>query len=241
MKNKVLSIVLSIIIAIVGICITVSGFSSGNRELVSVSGLTMEELDGTQDYEIPEAYLLDSYASYEENGDITSYYMAVGFYDADDYLCVVSMEVEKDDPCYDVIMDYLNDDSMYMGDLVLPLYASSTTFTQTSELGQYFGEFAQELSSNGVIAEPLWIQLDYMGETKAAYEDALSQSSTKTILLGIVFILLAVIFFVFSRIRAKKSASATQAQPNGYPRYCPNCGAPISPDDAFCSDCGAAL
>lgn len=248
MKNRVISIILAVIIGLCGIGALISGIFGASKELVSVTTLYGDELDGSADYEIQEAYILDSYATYDENDIPKTWYLVVGLFDTEDSLYVVSMELEKGDDIYDTVMDYLNDDTMYVGDLVLPVYATATTFARNSDLGEFFEEYVQDLNNNDIYCAPNWLQLDYMGGTLADYESNSSKSSTGTIIMGVVFLILAVLFPVLVNRKSKKAATrhADASQTTFAPKtqqgnFCPNCGARIPVGSNFCDCCGERL
>lgn len=243
MKNKVISIILAVILGLCGIGALISGIFASNKELVSVTTLYGDELDGSADYEIQEAYIIDSYATYDENDVPKTWYLLVGFFDAEDSLYVVSMELEKDDDIYDTVMNYLDDDDMYIGDLVLPVYATAVTFASDSDLGQYFGSYLVNLNNHDFACTANFLQLDYMGGTMEAYEANSSKDSTGTIIMGVVFLILAVLFPVVVSKKNKRLAHTTEDfdYEEKADTFCPNCGARVPVSAKYCDCCGERL
>lgn len=266
MKSKTVVYIFVAIIAIFGIVLMATGSSSSDTELVNVESISASQMDNTYDYEITEAYIFDSYAQYEENGTPKTYYMAVVFYDATGTLCMTSMELEKGDDIYQEVMDYLDDDSMYVGDLVLPLYCSASSFSSSSEVGGYFSEYATEIALYGYETQQVWLQLDYMGSTLTEYQDEAASSSNGSVVMGVIFLVFAGILLVLSIVSGKKAKARAAAQQTAYqtvpaqptcqmpPQYptqpqaparptgvCPTCGEKVKSGSAFCGNCGTRL
>lgn len=262
MKNKIASIILVIALVIGGVGMIASGIGSSGTELKDVTTLTAYSMDDSFDYEIKEAYIFDNYATYEEDNEPQTYYLAVSFFDTNGKLCLTSMEMEKGDDLYDEVMDYLADDTMYMGDLILPVYASANSLSSSSEVGQYFQKFATDFEKHSLFPELLWLQLDYKGSTMEDYEDQTGFESIGSFVMGAVFLLLSVVVTLLS-IRASRKASTPTDTPNapqdtftpehsqyhgpsqfrdGQPTvFCPACGQAVNPGTAFCGSCGAKL
>lgn len=212
MKNKIVSIIVAIIFLIAGVVMIAGGVSGSDTELKDVSTLTASSMDNSFDYEIQEAFIFDNYATYEENNVPETYYLAVAFYDMNDNLCMASMSMEKGDDIYDDVMDYLNDDTMYVGDLILPVYASASSFSSTSDVGEYYQEYANEIALYDYNPQLLWLQLDYMGGTLTDYEDQAKSDSNASTIGGVVMLVLAVVFILLAVRNAKKQKEAEAAR-----------------------------
>lgn len=256
MKRKIFPCIMAVIIAIIGIGMIGSSIDDSDTTLMSVESISASQMTGDYDYEFTEAYIFDSYAQYEENDVIKTYYMSVVFYDASGDLCITSMTLEKGDAIYQDVLDYLNDDTLYVGDLVMPLYCTASSFNLDSEVGGYFSEYADELESYGYNTQVVPLQLDYMGSTLTEYEEAVASSRSGSIIMGVCLLLFAAALMIASVVSAKKAktrANAKQTVP-AQPVYqappqvpvrpagvCPTCGEKVKSGAAFCGNCGTKL
>lgn len=260
MKNKIIGIVLAVIFAVMGIGILASGSDSSSAELLNVTEITSSQITSDNNYVIEEAMILDCYATMETNGSTSEWYLLIGFYDSTDTLCLTSLEMTKTDAIYQEVIDYLENDALGYGDLVLPVYASALNLTQSSEIGGYFQEYLNNMAATGITGSNLWLKLDYMGATMAEYEDQLSSDSTGSIIMGIFFLIFAVVILILSfkmKKSAKKAHTAGAAQniyqaPPAQPQQpvyqapqngtvCPTCGNVVAAGTAFCGKCGTKL
>ncbi len=220
MKKKIILCILAVILLIIGICTLVSGIFGGETALEDVSTLTSSEMDGSADYKFSEAIVFDRYATYEENNIPETYYLAIGFYDANDNLCIASLAMDKNDDIYDEVMDYLNDDSMYLGDLVLPMYCTADTFSDNTEVGEYFEEYHEEIASNGISGELLWLQMNYQGATLTEYEESSSVNAVMGLIMGGGFLVLGIALLLLAILKKKPQPAPASAyaapQASGY-------------------------
>lgn len=212
MKRKLPGIIIASLLALFGIFMIVFALMGG-KDLLPITDFTADDLGDEYDYFIEEAFILDHYASYELNGNDVAYYIAVGFYDEADTLCLVSMELEKEDKIYQKIADYLEDDSMYLGDLALTMYVSSTRFDADSDLGVLLGQYSQELEGIDIENHPLWLQLDYMGSNRAEYDDAASAGRMSKLILAACFMVMAVLVLVLTLFAKKKTPTVSSPEP----------------------------
>lgn len=256
MKNRIVSIIVAVMFLIAGVVMIAGGVSGSDAELKDVTTLSASSMDDSFDYEIQEAYIFDNYATYEENGKPETYYLAVCFYDANDNLCMASLAMDPSDDIYDVVMDYLNDDTMYVGDLMLPVYASAGSFSSTSDVGEYFQEYANEIALYDYNPQVLWLQLHYMGGTLTDYEESAKSDSNASTIGGVVMLVLAVVFILLSTRAAKKQKEAEAARAAARAAYAaqqpvftaapqpqtsfksPTYQAPAPEATAFCPTCG---
>ncbi len=90
-------------------------------------------------------YIADIYAYETDDSGGTVSGSFVGYYYNDsDELCALSLRLDADDDIYGQAMDYINDDSMYVGDLSVPVYG--VVYEMDGESLRFYGESVDQLS-----------------------------------------------------------------------------------------------
>ncbi len=185
-KDKVYSSpVFLIIIGVLAALLSIpflSGASDWPAEAVPADSLNYLDLKSGTAVCIEDAVLLDRYGYTTKDGKTTSSQCAVAFEMADGEWVITSLEVPHSSDLYQVMLDYLNDETQQIGDCRFPMCAevASLSIEFKNYLYEYVTEVFGQLNEYHVISRKLTMRAD----TAENYAAAAKKTARNNRLIG---------------------------------------------------------
>ena len=204
------------IVGLVFIVVAILTKNSGS-EVTDISGLSHTALSTGKNYYISELVLVDEYAHTWEKteSNIVKRHYLVYFYDNSDNLCYASLTVSTDSDLYKTCNDYINDDSLMVGDVILSGCFSSSSFS--SEVDGLSTEYAlaqKEYYNNGLPGTKTSLNLTYKAKDKTEFSVQNKTVSTVFLCVSILFIILGAVIVVLSLSKRSKIKEEIQNAQN---------------------------
>ncbi len=193
----------------------ISGSDDWPAEVTDVKTLDVFELKSGMAVYIEDAVLMDRYAHTTENGRTKSTQCALGFAMKDGKKAIASLQVPSSGKVYQLMTDYLNDESQQIGDCHLTMYATvSSLGTQFMDyLNEYVTKVFGQLSEYRVVTKTLTMR----AETAEEYAAARAREARNNRLMGAGLLALSLLLIGLGvnngvKRRAAKRAAAEQAE-----------------------------
>lgn len=195
----------------------------------------LNEVDTDKNYYFEELWVVDLYASRENDDD--EMYVYVAYVDEDGKTYLASFTPDKDDALLKKINAYLEDDSLYVGDLSISAAVSVTTVTQKGDdLKGFYDEnlpiVKQMFRSNGMKVEDTDLHFTYEGSDPEDYEARQRSEANGLLIGGIVFALIGLAMMIFLPRMMKKKWAKMEAAAQAAQREYMEMNTPSAPTEA---------
>lgn len=219
-KGGIAAIVIGVIISLAGALFVFAGIFSGSSHLTEYTGAISS--DPYDIYDLGSVLVVDKYGYIEGGSDLDEDYYIIGFTtQGSEDMYIGSLLVDETADIYEMLDDYSEDDSMYIGDLYIDLCASADT---TAELDRDIYRFYKETAEDYKDILPEFtdsgISFTYYCRGAQAFPSALKEEkSFNGIMTAICAVFLAAGIAVFAAgvsktLKANKAAQT--AQPGVY-------------------------
>lgn len=163
--------------------------------LEAASDLSADAFTPGGSYDLGEVSVLDSYAYASTYDDISTNYYAVLFGGANDTPYLISVAVSTSDDIYQSLWDFSTDESMMMGDYTVNICGIAQEFDDNT-LRQYYEEFQDALSSEGIEVTAIPLELIYKGQDADAFQKSVDCDWTHAIVTTVIIELVGIVFLV---------------------------------------------
>lgn len=206
-RNPVILLILGILIGGIGLVALVMSLVATPSSAVDITTVSPSQLSGSKDYYIEQLLVVGGYAT--ETFSNTMYYVAA-YVDANDEPIILSLSAKENSEKYDELLDYNEDYSTVLGDMVLSGYFSCSKLSSTNDsLIEYFHDTEDDYGLEDL--EIVDMNLTYIGETAEEYASHVKTEKLTGAAMGGVFALLGVVL-MFLYLNQKKKAQAIWAQ-----------------------------
>ncbi len=215
---------LSIVMILVGIIILTSAETPTTGDPIDLATIAYEDVEKNNIYYAKELVVMDSFATMDD--DVL--YMLVAYMDNNEEIVVANMPVSESSDLWDDVNDYLNDDSLFIGDYVIECYVKTeTNFDVQNKLVDMFNESVNDLSV--MLGESLrkadW-RLNYVCDKNGDPYATAEASNTIGKVMGVLCILGALAWLYFGALRKPKASPAAHQQSVYTAPQQPSYGAP---------------
>ena len=203
-RNGIFNIIIGVLLLAMGVVFVAAAFDQP-FDAIDVTTLASGDLRAGGGYAIEDAVILDQYGYTEKDGKVNSYECAVAFGMANDEWVIASLNVPMNSVLFDSVFAYLNDDTQYIGDLRMPMYATASTLD--SEFKDFLDSYITDVfGEDNAEYTPAYIELKYRAGDEAAYKAALESDRNGMTAVGLVMALLGAVLIglsVSKRLRVR--------------------------------------
>ena len=182
--------------------------------LEKASHLTADEFTAGGSYDLGETIVLDTYAYASTYDDISTNYYAILFGGANDEPYLISLAVSTSDDIYQKLWDFATDETQLMGDISVNVCGITQEF-EDDTLRQYYEEFQDSLSNEGIEVTAIPLEIIYKGQDAAAFEDSTSNEWNTAIIttaitevVGLIILVIGILLSRRGKHKGKKKEPA---------------------------------
>ncbi len=202
--KKVLAIIAALAFILVGAIFLNSEVVDTSEDPGNLAELSCSELEENHIYYIEELCVLDAFATLED--DVL--YLMVLYTDADDRQVVANMPVNPGAEIWDDVNDYLDDDSMGYGDMVLDCYVKAEEDINVQDkLHGYFSEYMNRVRSE--LKMPLSrteLRFEYVCDADGDPYEAANGANIVVKVMGVVSIAIGGLYLLSQFLRKRKKS-----------------------------------
>lgn len=234
-KGKIIfGIVMTGLFLFVGLMLVIGGISG--PAVTSVKGIetvAYTELNTETAYEFKDVYVISKYATWTRTSDGKTteldYYL-LQFTDADGAYCFASLEVSPLSRLGKTCSDYMEDDTMLIGDLKLDegVFTCEDLWDQPDEVVSYYNESYDEYSGT-LRGQSIGKHFVYKAVDADTFMKDQTASNTGLLIVGIVFVVgcsVGLFFLIRGLKKIKKAQAEYEAQVAAYQAAMYNGGYP---------------
>lgn len=182
--------------------------------LEKASHLTADEFTTGGSYDLGETIVLDTYAYASTYDDISTNYYAILFGGANDEPYLISLAVSTSDDIYQKLWDFATDETQLMGDISVNVCGITQEF-EDDTLRQYYEEFQDRLSNEGIEVTAIPLEIIYKGQDAAAFEDSTGSEWNTAIIttaitevVGLIILVIGILLSRRGKHKGKKKEPA---------------------------------
>lgn len=202
--------IMAIMVAFYGVILLSSPETDTSGDPEDLAEISFEDIENNQIYYIDELIVADTHSILEDSD--VKYYLVM-FYDQDDNLVAANMPVNASCEIWEDLEDYLEDDSMHIGDMVISCYVK--TGTDQTKTRDFFQSRVWDLElEGGFDIETVSFKFDYVCDEDGDPYETAEGVNTITKVMGVLCLAVAALIIYFGAIRkpkAKKPAAAPAA------------------------------
>lgn len=182
--------------------------------LEKASHLTADEFTAGGSYDLGETIVLDTYAYASTYDDISTNYYAILFGGANDEPYLISLAVSTSDDIYQELWDFATNETQLMGDISVNVCGITQEF-EDDTLRQYYEEFQDSLSNEGIEVTAIPLEIIYKGQDAAAFEDSTGSEWNTAIIttaitevVGLIILVIGILLSRRGKHKGKKKEPA---------------------------------
>lgn len=212
-------ILVSVLFLIIAIVFgTLGVMRLGEKPVVDAATVKHTEINTQDEYYFTELCLVDAYAAFWEDDEdnIVEYDYVVCFYDSTGALCYASLEVSKSSDISKTCLDYLNDDTLQPGDVLLSGCFSCYALDKQSDdrdedFAKLYNDYNAELA--GVKTN---LHFKYDGANAEEFAENRKTEATIFIIAGAIFFIVSAIIITLIVVSFKKAKKISDVVTEGY-------------------------
>lgn len=228
-RGATASITVGIVVIIIGIIMVITSLIAPESRLVTPN----ENIpySSSNVYDMGEVLVIDKYGSVEYSRGLDENYYLIAYYvEEDDNAHLASLQVTEGTEIFEKLDEYVNDDTLYIGDFFIELCAKAAPVSELdSDIISYYNEAVDMCGNYFTGTVDSEISLTFYCENAEDFPSALrSEERSKTVVtvIGSIAAILGVICLVTGIIKKKKENAAKavlqQQNPYYYPPNQPN-------------------
>ncbi len=212
-------IMISVVFLIIAVVFATLGIMRlGEKPVVDAASVKYSEISTENEYYFSELCLVDSYAAFWEDTEdnIVEYDYIVLFADSTGALCYASLEVSKSSDISKTCLDYLNDDTLQPGDVLLSgCFSCYALDKQSDDIDEDFDTLYKEYNAElpGVKTN---LHFKYDGANAEEFAENRKTEATIFIIAGAIFFIVSAVIITLIVVSFKKAKKISDVVTEGY-------------------------
>ena len=212
-------IMISVVFLIIAVVFATLGIMRlGEKPVIDAATVKYSEISTENEYYFSELCLVDSYAAFWEDTEdnIVEYDYIVLFADSTGALCYASLEVSKSSDISKTCLDYLNDDTLQPGDVLLSgCFSCYALDKQSDDIDEDFDTLYKEYNAElpGVKTN---LHFKYDGANAEEFAENRKTEATIFIIAGAIFFIVSAVIITLIVVSFKKAKKISDVVTEGY-------------------------
>jgi flagellar basal body-associated protein FliL len=211
-------ILISVVFLIIAVLFATLGIMRlGEKPVVDAATVKYSDISTENEYSFSELCLVDVYAAFWEDDEdnVVEYDYIVCFYDSTGALCYASLEVSKSSDISKTCLDYLNDDKLQPGDVLLSgCFSCYALDKQSDDIDEDFAKLYNDYNAEapGVKTN---LHFKYDGANAEEFAENRKTEATIFIIAGAIFFIIAAVIITLLVVSFKKAKKLSDVVTEG--------------------------